>query len=127
MELFLTPIHQKILNVINQSGVVVIVNEHPVCYNDKYDGYFITTKDPLNKSNSDELVICFDTIKKNYYGWIDELNRTIAHEAIHVAQECKYDDGYIRPLGFRKDKESEAFAVQDNPKEVLRIVEKYCL
>lgn len=127
MEFFLTPTHQKILDVINQSGVVVITNEHPFCYNDKYDGSFVTTKNPLNKSNSNELVICFNTIKKNYYDWIVELNRTVAHEAIHVAQECKSNDGYLSPLGFRKDIESEAYAVQDNPKEVLRIVEKYCL
>ena len=66
-------------------------------------------------------------IQKNYQDWEGELERTIAHEAVHVAQLCKSTDGLIRPLGFRKNIEEEAFAVQDQPREILRILKKYCL
>jgi hypothetical protein len=71
--------------------------------------------------------MCTYTTKKVYEDWQGEINRTLAHEAIHVAQVCKSNDGYVRPLGFRNDVEKEAFAIQDHPREVLRILKKYCL
>jgi hypothetical protein len=51
----------------------------------------------------------------------------LAHESVHIAQVCRFNDGYIRPLGFRKDVEAEALAIQDQPREALRILKKYCL
>jgi hypothetical protein len=81
----------------------------------------------MNQSRKNEFVICPNVIRKNYQDWQGEVNRTIAHEAAHVAQVCRFNDGYIRPLGFRDDVEKEAFAIQDQPREVLRIVKKYCL
>ena len=124
---YLTPTHQEILDVIRQANVVVLMDNHKVCKTQKYDGYVITTRNSLNQSRKNEFVICPNVIEKNYNDWQGEINRTIAHEAVHVAQMCRFNDGYIRPLGFRKDVEAEAFAIQDQPREVLRILKKYCL
>lgn len=124
---YVSPTHQQILDVVQRSNFVVIVDNHRVCRNDKYDGYTILSKDKLSESGRNEFVICVKTHQKNYQDWEGELGRTIAHEAVHVAQMCKSYDGLIRPLGFRKDIEKEAFAVQDQPREVLRILKKYCL
>jgi hypothetical protein len=124
---YLTPTHQEILDVIRQSNVVVLVDNHKVCMTEKYDGYVISPRNSLNQSGRNEFVICTNVIQKNYEDWQGEINRTIAHEAVHVAQMCRFNDGYIRPLGFRKDVEAEAFTIQDQPREVLRIVKKYCL
>lgn len=124
---YLTPTHQEILDVIRQSNVVVLVDNHKVCKTQKYDGYVISPRNSLNQSGRNEFVICTNVIQKNYEDWQGEINRTIAHEAVHVAQMCRFNDGYIRPLGFRKDVEAEAFAIQDQPREVLRILKKYCL
>lgn len=124
---YLTPTHQEILDVLNQTGIVVIVNDHKICDSRKYDGMVITTKDSRNKSGGTQFVLCEDVVQTNYVDWQGEMNRTIAHEAVHVAQMCRFNDGYIRPLGFRKDVETEAFAIQDQPREVLRILKKYCL
>jgi hypothetical protein len=124
---YVTPTHLEILDVLNQIEVLVIADNHKVCKSDKFDGYYLITIDPLNESGKNELVICVNSIQKNHYNWIEEVNRTITHESIHVAQSCKSDDGRIRPLGFRNSIEDEAYAVQDQPKEVLRILKKYCL
>jgi hypothetical protein len=124
---YLTPTHQEILDVLNQTGIVVYVNEHQVCKTRQYDGMVLTTKDSRNKSGGTQFVLCEDVVQTNYVDWQGEMNRTIAHEAVHVAQACKRRDGYISPLGFRNDLEKEAFAIQDQPREVLRILKKYCL
>jgi len=89
---YLTPTHQEILDVLNQSGV-----------------------------------LCEDVVQQNYPDWQGEMSRTIAHESVHVAQVCKVPNGYFYPLGFKNDVEKEAFAIQDQPREVLRILKKYCL
>jgi len=124
---YLTPVHAEILEVLNRSGVVIIVNNHSICKSKKYDGYTITSKDPINKSGETELILCENVVKQNYSDWKGEMNRTLAHESVHAAQQCKRGDGYLSPLGFGKDIESEAFKIQDKPKEVLRILKKYCL
>lgn len=124
---YVSPTHQEVLDVVQRSNFVVIVDDHRVCGNNKYDGYTILSKNKLNESGKNEFVICVKSIQKNYQDWEGELERTIAHEAVHVAQLCKSTDGLIRPLGFRKNIEEEAFAVQDQPREILRILKKYCL
>jgi hypothetical protein len=124
---YLTPTHQEILDAVRQAGVVVLVNEYKICGKDQYDGYAMTWRDPQNTFGKNVLVMCNDTIKKNYTDWVGEINRTLAHESVHVAQMCKEGKGYVEPLGFRNDVEKEAFAIQDQPREVLRIVRKYCL
>lgn len=124
---YLTPTHQEILDVLNQTGVIVYVNQHRICETKQYDGYVITSKDASNSTGKTQFVLCENIMKINYADWQGEVNRTLAHEAVHVAQTCKTGNGYISPLGFRNDVEKEAFAIQDQPKEVLRILKKYCL
>lgn len=124
---FLLPIHMEIYETLIKANV--IVEEHHISCGTqkKWDGWVLSTKDKLNKYNRTVVAICTDTMKHVYEDWQGEINRTLAHEAIHVAQLCKSKDGHVRPLGFRDDVEKEAFAVQDNPREVLRILKKYCL
>jgi hypothetical protein len=124
---YLTPTHQEIVNILQQVNVEIVVNNHPICETKKFDGYTISKKDPKYGSKRTRLVLCEDVMFTNYLDGAGEVNRTLAHETIHIAQTCKSGDGYLRPLGFRKDIESEAFAIQDQPKEVLRILKKYCL
>ena len=124
---YLTPTHQEIMNVLQQVNVQVIVNNHPICETKKFDGYLITKKDFKYKPKRTQLVLCETVMFTNYQDGPGEVNRTLAHETVHAAQSCNSGDGYIRPLGFRKDIEAEAFAIQDQPREVLRILKKYCL
>jgi myo-inositol-1-phosphate synthase len=122
---YLLPIHFEILQTLELAGVSVV--EHHVKCNGKYDGWLLTKRERTNSSGRTQLAMCTDTIKSNYADWQYEINRTFAHEAVHAAQSCKNSNGYVEPLGFRKDVEAEAFAIQDNPNEVLRILKKYCL
>ena len=124
---YLTPTHQEIMNVLQQANVQVIVDDHSICKTKKFDGYVITKKDPKYKPKRTQLVLCKETMFTNYQDGSGEVNRTLAHESVHIAQVCRFNDGYIRPLGFQKDIEAEAFAIQDQPREVLRILKKYCL
>lgn len=124
---YLTPTHQEIMNVLQQANVQVIVDDHSICKTKKFDGYVITKKDPKYKPKRTQLILCEETMFTNYQDGPGEVNRTLAHESVHIAQVCRFNDGYIRPLGFRKDVEAEAFAIQDQPREVLRILKKYCL
>ena len=124
---YLTPTHQEIMNVLQQANVQVIVDDHSICKTKKFDGYVITKKDPKYKPKRTQLILCEEVMFTNYQDGPGEVNRTLAHEAVHIAQVCRFNDGYILPLGFRKDVEAEAFAIQDQPREVLRILKKYCL
>ena len=124
---YLTPTHQEIMNVLQQANVQVIVDDHSICKTKKFDGYVITKKDPKYKPKRTQLILCEEVMFTNYQDDPGEVNRTLAHESVHIAQVCRFNDGYIRPLGFRKDVEAEAFAIQDQPREVLRILKKYCL
>jgi hypothetical protein len=124
---YLTQTHQEIVNTLQLANVQVIVNDHPICKTKKFDGYVITNKNPKYKPKRTQLVLCEEVMFTNYQDGPGEVNRTLAHESVHVAQVCKSGDGYIRPLGFRKDIEQESFAIQDQPREVLRILKKYCL
>jgi hypothetical protein len=123
----LTPTHLEIVNTLRQADITAVIENQQICTTEKIVGYLLTKINQQNQSGKSILLACPRTIQRNYQDWRKELNRTIAHEAVHPAQMCKSRDGYIRPLGFRKDIEAEAFAIQDNPKEVLRIVRKYCL
>ena len=123
---FLTPTHLEIVHALRQSGVAVVVDSHKICITQKFDEHFITKIDHQNAYGKPALLICLKTIRKNYEDWQGELNRTVAHEAVHAARACKSRDGYIRTLGFRKDFEKEAFAIQGKPKEVLRVITEYC-
>ena len=101
--LYLTIVHQQILDVLHQANVQMIVNNHPVCKTKKYDGFVITTRDATYKPKRTQLILCEKVMVNNYIDWQGEINTTLAHEAVHVAQICKSNDGHIRRLGFGKN------------------------
>jgi len=141
---YLTPTHQEIMEVLNQANIIVI-EQHKSCGNkDKWDGWTLTAKDKRNDQGKTILTICTYTTKKVYEDWRSEINRTLAHESVHVAQECKG-----RPLGITKmylssDKmtdvmnsvkgynprgkviEMEAYFLEDNPEQTLYYLKKFC-
>lgn len=125
--LYLFPIHMEIYNTLHQSNIIVVENQNSCGTKKEWDGWTMTTSDKRNPYSKTMLVMCTNTLKTNYFDWQGEIRRTLTHEAVHAAQSCKTTDGNLYPLGFRKDVEKEAVAIQDNPKEVLRILKKYCL
>jgi hypothetical protein len=124
---FLTSHHLEIVRILRNANVEVVTDKHKVCKRGAFDGYTFTYKDPNNKLKKTALVICTKTIQENYDDWRGEINRTLAHEAVHVAQICKHGNRYIQPLGFDLNIEKEAFKIQDKPTVVARILKKYCL
>lgn len=124
---YLTPTHQLIIEKITNAGVVVAIDHPGACKDNKFDGFVYSWRDKGSRSGKNELAICLGSLKINYTDWQGELNRTVAHEAVHIAQLCKSKDGYFRTLGFGANIEKEAFAIQEQPNEVLRILKKYCL
>jgi len=118
----------QLLQVLQQSNVTISENTVNACGNDyKWDGWTFNKRDPHNVSKTHtEMVICTNSHKVNYTNWASELNRTLTHEAVHVAQICKSGNGIV-PLGFKKGVEDEAFALQERPDRVIPIVKKYCL
>jgi len=118
----------QLLQVLQRSNVAISENTVAACGNDyKWDGWTFNKRDYRNVSKKrTEMVICTNTHKANYVHWASELNRTLTHEAVHVAQICKSGGGVV-PLGFKKDIEDEAFALQDRPDKVIHIIKKYCL
>ena len=124
---YLHPTQMEILSTLQQANVVVLENQKSCNPKGTWDGWTITPRDRRNPYKNTMLVMCTDSIQSVYSDWQFEINRTLAHEAVHVAQSCKDGQGGLQTLGFRKDLEKEAVAIQDNPKEVLRILKKYCL
>lgn len=124
---YLQPTQLQIYNTLRQANVIVVENHKSCNPKGKWDGWTLTPRDRRNSYKKTMLVMCTDSIQSVYEDWKLEINRTIAHESIHVAQACKEGHDGLETIGFRKDLEKEAFAVQDNPKEVLRILKKYCL
>ena len=123
---YLQPTQMEILSTLQQANVVVVENHKSCNPKGTWDGWTFTPRDHRNPYNTTMLVMCTDTIQSVYGDWQLEINRTISHESVHVSQACKEGRGGLEKLGFRKDLEKEAFAIQDNPKEVLRILKKYC-
>ena len=91
------------------------------------------------------LVICTDNIIKKSSDAKQLINKTITHEAMHIVHMCNNR----RPIGLsifelsnqkikniersvsvgintNYDIESEAYIVEDNPKQVIRYIKKFC-
>jgi len=138
--LYLSPQSQEIYNLISQR--VRVVENAPVCR--KYDiyGFYELSKNTL--------VFCTDKIKSHNNIEYD-VNETLLHESVHVAQACKAGSGYISAFGISKSHmplierrridinsavrisgeeirhiEHEAFWMEDKPDKVKYVVQKYC-
>jgi hypothetical protein len=139
--LFLRPQTLEVYQMISQK--VRIYENTPVCRRHDIFGWF--------DSRSKTMTICTEKIKSDALIPELEMNQTILHEAVHVAQSCKNSNGNIYEFGIpassmplaRKKKndlddlvftygkkhrrlEHEAFWLEDKPERVKYVVKKYC-
>jgi len=118
-----------LFNLLNKSGVVIVENKNQKCYEKMWDAYTLGAKYINNPYRKTLLVMCTNTIKQNYSDWVGEINRTVTHESVHIAQACKSNDGYLTAiggLGFKDNLEGEAVKLHDSPKLVSSLIKKYC-
>jgi hypothetical protein len=138
--LYLSPQGMEIYNMISKK--IRVVENTPICQ--KYDIY------GWYQNTSKTMVFCTNRIvskgKPDY-----DVNETLFHESVHVAQACKQNMKEIFPLGIssfsmtlpkNKSKdllktiqisgkhialiEKEAFWMEDKPSKVKYVVQKYC-
>jgi len=145
--LYLTPIGNQIINSLSLAKYSIRENTE-VCRSEKdVFGYLERSKN--------EFVICTSNIKKGGWSLKHYVNETVYHEAVHVAQDCKNrgirsifgnstlgiskksmplssdklnevnQSATIFSFGSR-DREHEAYFLEDKPKKVLHYVQKYC-
>lgn len=140
--LFLRPQTQEIYQMISRK--VRIYENAPICKKHDIYGWYDTT----NKV----MVVCTDKIKSSSSNPEFDINQTILHESVHIAQSCKnsykkiYEFGIpISSMNLSKKKqdlldelvskygnphrnlEHEAFWMEDKPERVRYVVKKYCL
>ena len=129
--LYLTPLGKEIINSVMLANYNVRENA-PICRNKEIVGY-IKFKD---------FVICTNNIKNNVSPVSYYINETVYHEATHVAQYCKgsklniatyldknKEDNVARSLKVSNSSssyESEAYYLEDKPKEVLHYLKRFC-
>ena len=123
------------------SNKVRVVENAPVCR--KYD--FFGCYDPATKV----LTICTSKIKQSSDPQTN-VNETLMHESVHVAQSCKtrftFLDSFginpsLMPLSYQKEQDlkkviafdsrlknidREAFWMEDKPEKVKYVIQKYC-
>ena len=123
------------------SNKVRVVENAPVCRKYKIFGFYDTTKRVLT--------MCTDTLKK-FENLHTNVNETLMHESVHVAQSCKTKFAFLdsfginpslMPLNYQKEQDlkkviafdsrlknvdREAFWMEDKPEKVKYVVKKYC-
>ena len=123
------------------SNKVRVVENAPVCRKYKIFGFYDTTKRVLT--------MCTDTLKK-FENLHTNVNETLMHESVHVAQSCKTKFAFLdsfginsslMPLNYQKEQDlkkviafdsrlknvdREAFWMEDKPEKVKYVVQKYC-
>jgi len=123
------------------SNKVRVVENAPICK--KYDifGFYDSAKRVLT--------MCTDTLKK-FENLHINVNETLMHESVHVAQSCKtrftFLDSFginpsFMPLSYQKEQDlkkvitfdsrlkyidREAFWMEDKPEKVKYVLQKYC-
>ena len=138
--LYLTPASQEIYRMISRK--VRVVENAPICRKHDIFGWF--------DASQNTLTLCTKKIKR--YGYVKyNINETLLHESVHIAQSCKSFIGYTKPLGIFKRSmilndrrleglnaavrisgesvrqlEHEAFWMEDKPDKVKYVVQKYC-
>ena len=129
--LYLTPLGKEIINSVMLANYNVRENT-PICRNKEILGYI----------KSKDFVICTNTIKNNISPVNYYVNETVYHEATHVAQVCKgsklnivtyldknKEDNVAKSLKVSNSSsshETEAYYLEDKPKEVLHYLKKFC-
>ena len=129
--LYLTPLGKEIINSVMLANYNVRENA-PICSNKEIVGYI----------KSKDFVICTNNIKNTVSPVSYYVNETVYHEATHVAQYCKgsklnivtyldknKEDNVARSLKVSNSSssyETEAYYLEDKPKEVLHYLKKFC-
>ena len=129
--LYLTPLGKEIINSVMLANYNVRENA-PICRNKEIVGYI----------KSKDFVICTNNIKNTASPVSYYVNETVYHEATHVAQYCKgsklnivtyldknKEDNVARSLKVSNSSssyETEAYYLEDKPKEVLHYLKKFC-
>ena len=129
--LYLTPLGKEIINSVMLANYNVRENA-PICRNKEIVGYI----------KSKDFVICTNNIKNTVSPVSYYVNETVYHEATHVAQFCKgsklnivtyldknKEDNVARSLKVSNSSssyETEAYYLEDKPKEVLHYLKKFC-
>jgi hypothetical protein len=123
------------------SKKVRVVENSSICR--KYDvfGFYNASQKTLS--------ICTDKIK-SYPSIEKNVNETLLHESVHVAQSCRTNFRYLTPFGINsssmylnyqkeadlkkviafdrnlKNIDREAFWMEDKPEKVKYVIQKYC-
>ena len=129
--LYLAPLGKEIINSVMLANYNVRENA-PICRNKEIVGYI----------KSKDFVICTNNIKNTVSPVSYYVNETVYHEATHVAQYCKgsklnivtyldknKEDNVARSLKVSNSSssyETEAYYLEDKPKEVLHYLKKFC-
>jgi hypothetical protein len=138
--LYLSPESHKIYTLISQK--VKVVENAPICRKHDIFGWY--------QSNKKLITICTDRIK-DFQNFEKYVNETINHESVHVAHECKSNNGTMIPFGISPDTmhlddrrktdlnssiringetnrriEHEALWMEDKPDKVEYVLKKYC-
>jgi hypothetical protein len=138
--LYLSPASQEVYKMISKK--VRVVENTPICRQYDIYGWFDSTKNTLT--------FCTNKIKSKGNTKYD-VNETLLHESVHVAQACKSNSSYMIPFGISKNQmllterrkndvnisvsmngenvrslEHEAFWMEDKPNKVKYVVQKYC-
>ena len=137
---YLDSISKDILNAVIRARYLVRENIE-LCRNPMING---STSYP-----PDKFIICTENIKRRMIDPRKEISRVVAHEAVHVAQRCKNNTlisnynmlklDHTKQSNLRaslaatinmnnnRDREYEAYFLEDKPEEVLFYLKKYCL
>jgi hypothetical protein len=139
--LFLKPQTQEIYQMISRK--VSVYENAPICRKHDIFGWF--------DSKNRVMVICTNKVKSEGLNPEFDINQTVLHESVHVAQWCKnsynkiYEFGIpvsSMPLSKKKKEflddlvftygkkhrnlEHEAYWMEDSPEKVKYVVKKYC-
>lgn len=138
--LFLTPEAKEAIDLLKQANVSVIEDAAPCWQKSRLYGAFQKEKMML--------IICTQNIKRSGIKSSINLNETLLHESVHVAQYCNKD----KPIGISKHnmklspmkkqfleisskisnkknsraKEREAYWLEKKPNMVISALKKYC-
>ena len=108
----------RLLDSVQDSGTRVIYNPSDCKDRPGLHGYYATTRNAQGEYLRDEMGLCLGN-----HQTLSQLNNTVRHEAIHVAQEC--NQGPLLPMEYWLPKLSEqtkhylqGYDIQDLPYEV---------
>ena len=138
---YLNPVALQVQSMVARKAR--IIEDGPLCRRNDFVGFFDASRR--------EMSICTSRIKAvSPWDYSRLINETLLHESVHVAQACKARAGYLKPLGIRRASmslssgrradlrkalgydsslghiEHEAYFMEDKPKLVLHVLNKYC-